>query len=207
MRTQQNEPTKIEQLVEKTMICIVDRSGSMAGEKDKAATKFVKDSFILAQNQGFKTFMIVEFRSDCGNTTTVDFTKETKLVWNVLPSADGTPLYRVLTRELNKKFTGKVLVNVISDGEDTSGGLREAQNAIMKFIKEGQTITFICTEHDAKHFTKIGIPESNIQTYDNTGEGLSNSFEKYQESVENYSKSVSKGLDVTLGFYKSVKND
>lgn len=210
MRTIPNaQPTQPELVeVDKLMVCLVDRSGSMSGTKERSATKFVKDAFLLAQSENFKTFGIVEFTSFYSGQSDNIYDLSKPLLWNPKDSDGGTPLYLEISKLIDKlkDYKGKVLINVISDGEDTEGREKEAKNNIKKFIELGQTITFICRTEDKRRFTAIGIPDDNIQTYDNTGEGLAKTFEVYRGAVQNYSVSVAKGEDVTRGFYKSVKN-
>ena len=203
---QPTQPTQVE--VDKLMICLVDRSGSMEGSKDMAATEFVRDAFLLAQSENFKTFGIVEFTTFSSGQSDNIYDLSKPLLWNPKDSNGRTPLYREISKLIDKlkDYKGKVLINVISDGENTEGGERYVKQDINKFIELGQTITFICTESDKRRFTAIGIPDSNIQTYNNTGEGLAQTFEVYRGAVQNYSVSVAKGEDVTKGFYKTVKN-
>lgn len=207
MRTIPNAPTQPELVgVDTHMICMVDRSGSMNGPKTIAANTFVENSFQTAIEEGFKTFTVVEFNSL--KISDITWNTSGQFDWKPRRANDGTPLYKVLASYLPKflELKGQVLVNVISDGQDTDGGISRAQEMVRKFINSGQTLTFICTETDKRRFTEFGIPDSNIQTYNNTGEGLAQTFEVYRGAVQNYSVSVAKGEDVTRGFYKTVKN-
>ena len=199
-------PQQVE--VEKMMVCLVDRSGSMEGSKEKSATQFVRDAFKLAKSEGFTAFKVVEFSTLLNHCSNKFYDLSKSFDWNSKSSNGKTPLYISISQLITslKDYTGKVLINVISDGEDTEGGLKYVKMRIEEFIESGQTITFICVEKDKINFIKIGVPESNIQTYDNTGKGIENSFRVYKDAVSNYSKSVAKGEDVTRGFYKSVKN-
>jgi uncharacterized protein with von Willebrand factor type A (vWA) domain len=199
--------------VDKLMICLVDRSGSMAGPKDKAATTFVQNTFELAKSEGFKAFGIVEFSTYSVNSSHAMYDLSKPLHWIFKPSNGGTPLYKTLSNLINAQlgigeFKGGILLNVISDGKNTEGGEEQVMRDIKKFKNAGHTITFICTEDDKKRFTAIGVPDDNIQTYDNTGEGLEQTYEIFRGSVQNYSKKVSLGEDVTRGFYsKTIKTN
>ena len=196
------------QEIDKHMICVVDRSSSMQGSKTTAADIFVLKSFQTAKEEGFKTFTVVEFST----RATKSKTWHTNEVFNWYAEHTGgcTPLYFTLAEYLPKylKLKGKVLVNVISDGENTEGGVEKGRKSIQDFIASEQTLTFICTESDAKNFIDFGIPETNIQTYNNTGEGLAQTYEVFRGAVQNYSKLVSLGQDVTRGFYsKTIKTN
>lgn len=201
------------QEVDKLMICLVDRSGSMSGPKDRAATTFVQNTFELAKSEGFKAFGIVEFSTYSWNSSNAIYDLSKPLNWQPRTSDGGTPLYKSLSGLINAQlgtggFKGKILLNIISDGDDTEGGADYVMRDIEKFKKEGHTITFICTESDKRRFTAIGVPDDNIQTYDNTGEGLTQTYEVYRGAVQNYSKSVAVGADVTKGFYsKTIKTN
>jgi uncharacterized protein with von Willebrand factor type A (vWA) domain len=210
MRVDQTTP-EVQPQVDKLMICLVDRSGSMSGPKDRAATEFVQNTFELAKAEGFKTFGIVEFSTYSWNSSNAIYDLSKPLLWHYRSSDGGTPLYKSLSGLISAQlgtggFKGNILLNIISDGEDTEGGANQVMRDIEKFKKAGHTITFICTESDKRRFTAIGVPDDNIQTYDNTGEGLQQTYDVFRSAVQNYSKSVSEGADVTRGFYKSIKD-
>jgi hypothetical protein len=119
--------------------------------------------------------------------------------------------------EAQVKSGERVLVKIFTDGEDTSNGKGEwnATNIVPYINKlinvDYWTITFNCTEKDKFRITKIGIPESNILTHNNTAEDIEKVAIMRRVSTLSYSKSVSEGISADVlvnSFYsKSIDND
>ena len=71
----------------------------------------------------------------------------------------------------------------------------------------GWTVTFVGTEEDVAFVqANLSIADSNTLVHDNSARGVKLSFESYMDNQTNYTKNVSKGIDVTTGFFKNIKN-
>lgn len=190
-------------------VVILDCSGSMQGEKYNAAEQGVREDYKLCQDQGFADYLLVEFSS---NYTEKYYKNWEPITFN--PKFNSTALYStivgVLTKVSNQYSKDeKVLVQIFTDGQDTDSSRYRGDAA--KIIKEcnerGWTVTFVGTQYDV-HFIQLNlnIDSTNTLVHDNTPEGMKMSFETYRGATANYSKNVSRGLDVTTGFFKDIKN-
>ncbi len=196
-------------------IVILDGSGSMGGTKYTNAKKGVWKEIDLCKDLNY-------------SFTLIEFVQEGKIIehfYKVSPDTikkidfDGasgrdTPLYQTIVETIDKLLSSaspsdRFLIKIITDGQNNSGTKSEtdALESIKKAEKNGCTVTFTCVEYDKKYILKIGVDESNIITYDNTGEDLERTMDETRSATILYSKNLSEGKDVTLGFYsKTVTN-
>jgi hypothetical protein len=198
-------------------IIISDASGSMSGGKYKASVQSISTELkLLSQDDNVNyTQTLVEF----------DSSRRKKHFWLTegkeatsfkgIGASGGTPLYitigEVLT-ELESKIkpNDRVLVKVFTDGDDTEYGRGTWDAAklgvyLNKLINVNNwTITFNCTESDKRSVLRIGIPESNILTHNNTAEDIERVSHLRMAATQSYSKSVSAGVsaeELKVSFY------
>jgi uncharacterized protein YegL len=195
---------------------ILDSSGSMSGSKISAAVKGI--------NHGVK-----DLQSD---TNPVDYTytlcdfSEDVIFRQVMTRVHMVPKFEGETRGSTSLFDAigktielitekinpgeKVLVNIYTDGQENSSRLYSA-DIISKNIKScserGWTFTFIGTPSDVAYAQeRLSIKGSNTLVYDGTAKGLEKSFVTNTAARANYSSKVSRGEDVSEGFYKDINN-
>lgn len=104
--------------------------------------------------------------------------------------------------------TQKVLINIYTDGEEnaSTASALTAATAIKAMEEKGILTTFIGTKQDCKIAIKqYHIDESNTLSHDNTEKSLTKAFQSNVRSTITYSTNVAKGLDVSKGFYKTIK--
>lgn len=197
-------------------VIVLDASMSMGGSKYDNAKIAVLREFELSKTLGY-TFSFIEFVHN--NNVITHFLKETPSL-NVerdikFNGATGynTPLYQTIINTLSSLLqdatsNDRFLVKFITDGQENVNGLLKhtALFAIKDAEQRGCTITFTCVEQDKPCILEIGVDESNIITYDNTGEDLERSFQETQSATIRYSKNLIEGKDVTLGFYNKTLN-
>jgi hypothetical protein len=211
--------SKISNTEDKTIIhnvIIADASSSMQGSKYNSSMKSIKAELeeLAKDDKVYFRNWFIEFAGGYGSEIDINFTPR---------GANGnTPLYNTLgiflnQVELNVKVDERVLVKVFTDGADTENG-KGQYNAtnIVAYLKKlidvnNWTITFNCTEQDKFAITKIGVPESNILTHNNTAEDIERVSYMRTASTLSYSKSVSEGVSASSlvgSFYsKSIDND
>lgn len=123
----------------------------------------------------------------------------------------STSLYDAIgvTIELLEKETlkkDKVLINIYTDGEENSSvkyNRTKVEELIRKCQSENYTITFIGTENDTiEVIRRLSIDKSNTLVYDGTGEGLAQSLNITMQARSEYTSKVTKGENVSKGFYK-----
>jgi len=225
MRTQPNKTTfpKNQLLAPKIHnVIILDGSGSMSGnQKYSNACAGIRQNLETCKKEGISTYTFVEF-NDIGNITTHCYLTPLEKVNLTFNGASGyTPLYRTIGQTLDKllidvPLTDKVLVNIFTDGKEEGGDKSKyhKEGVLRNLIKDcesrGFTITFIGTKQDVTFtINNLGIDKSNTLVHDNTGKGVETAFNVQAEATRGYSKRVSKGEDVTLGFYSKtiINND
>lgn len=190
-------------------LALGDASGSMDTfgkyESAKAGVVALRDKAI---ELGYASFTFIEF---AGSTNC--FTQMTPVITGkpikFRGAEGGTPLHRTMTdclgfinKQAKENPNDFYLFNVYTDGGDTENGrfLEDCKKAIQSAPKN-VTITFICTVGDAQFIKIMGVDDSNISTYDNTGDGLTRSIEKTTRSMATYQVRASTGKDVKIGFY------
>lgn len=125
----------------------------------------------------------------------------------------GTALNDSIVRLLDEIILdnpkGKVLVNIITDGEELHSRTH-SDKAVYDKIEQckalGYVITFMGTENDVKGAQRrYNIEASNTIAYDGTSVGLTNSMFSNISATMSYSKAVSDGLEsaeeLTRSFY------
>lgn len=125
-----------------------------------------------------------------------------------------TALYDAIGKtvtSLEKKVSDGELVNVkiFTDGGE-NGSRKYKASGIKKLItskeKVGWTFAFVGTPQDVYNVQRnLAIDSSNTLEYDGTAEGFNKTMIATQDSMESYSKSASRGEDVSRGFYKDIK--
>jgi hypothetical protein len=225
--------SKISNTEDKTIIhnvIIADASSSMQGSKYNSSMKSIKAELeeLAKDDKVYFRNWFIEFAGGYGSEIDIKEHSINKALnkdnINFTPrGANGnTPLYNTLgiflnQVELNVKVDERVLVKVFTDGADTENG-KGQYNAtnIVAYLKKlidvnNWTITFNCTEQDKFAITKIGVPESNILTHNNTAEDIERVSYMRTASTLSYSKSVSEGVSASSlvgSFYsKSIDND
>ncbi len=202
-----NQSTPILTTVGIHNIVILDRSGSMKGEKYYAAVEGIKMDYETCKREGFKSYTFAQF-DDTYDCKTYDFTKELMFLlpegWTALYDA----IYNTLTDTIIPEGD-KVLVKIFTDGEENHSrrSAKEVQQLIKNCEAKGYTITFVGTKHDVRVIQQtLSIDASNTAIHDNTGAGVQKVFRSSAQATSEYTKSISRGEDVTKGFFtKTIK--
>jgi hypothetical protein len=185
-------------------VVILDSSGSMMGDKYDSAKQGIKLDYESCKQEGFTDYLLVEFSVRVRKNL---YSFNQPLVFE--PEFQGTALYSTVYSTLNSILgtipsDEKVLVQIFTDGQDThSAGYRgQAREVIEQFNSKGWTVTFVGTKSDVAYVqSNLSIPDSNTLVHDNTPKGISLSFESYMDNQSTYTKSVTRGEDVTRGFF------
>jgi len=190
---------KVEPVKEIYFIFLLDISASMSGEKYKNAFLGLKQ---LVQG---KKGVIIAFGKDIHL-----YSIENVNVLEKIPLEGSTNLNGAIIRALNiandeYKKGYQVMVNIFTDGGNNvlTSSYVEVNAEIAKAIALKMTVTFTCTDQDRAHVNSLypSIDSSNIQSYKNDAEGVAKAMANTNEKLVTYSVNVSKGLDVTKGFY------
>ena len=190
---------------------IVDCSSSMSGAKLSSAVKGVNNGVSEMKKETLVDYKygLCDFsgRHDC-NITNIKSIKDVSTFefWSRGMTALNDAVVKVLNKIKNEKTPEqKALVNIYTDGEENCSASSDAQ--VKKLVREceanGFTITFIGTERDTRNIIRtFDIKESNTQSYDGTADGLANSMILNASARGTYANKLSKGLDVTVGFFQ-----
>jgi len=140
--------------------------------------------------------------------------------WTPLNQAVGETLEKIIvTREKEFDANVKILVNVLTDGEENysegkwhnaRGGGQLLGQIIKALESQGVTVTFMGAKNEVNYAIDIlNLQSSNTLVHDNTGADILRSYERTVTARQLYSKSVSKGEDVKESFYTKTldKND
>ena len=190
-------------------VVILVSSGSMQGDKYDSARKGIELDYQACKKDGFIDYRLVEFSIQV-RSNLYEFTRNLEFK----PQFWGTALYSTIYSTLNGILSNiptedKVLIQIFTDGQDTdSSEYRvKAKEVIEQCNSKGWTVTFVGTEHDVAFVQRnLSIADSNTLVHDNSARGIKMSFESYMDNQTTYSKNVSKGIDVTTGFFKDIKN-
>lgn len=195
----------------------LDSSGSMSGSKHESAKAGILNDISNCKELGFDSYTLIEF-VQYGRVYTETWT-DLKKAKPDFHSANGgdTPLYHTLGLALMEAFkkydeNDAVLFNVFSDGGN-NGGQGEYNNPtkVSQLIKQaellGWTVTFVGTDSDVQNMIRnLSLDTTNTLVHDNTGRGIEEAFKTNNRATANYSKSVDRGENTTLGFYSKTTN-
>lgn len=195
-------------------VILLDGSASMGGLKYQNARNAILEEIKLCSQLGY-TITVVEM-IEHNKTITHCFKSDPSTVNIKFYGAIGgnTPLYDTVvsvftnlvdTRDSSRKY----LIKVWTDGQNNTGFKTsyDAEKAIKSIENYGNTVTFICTDFDKESVRRMGVDESNIITYNNTGGDLQKKLEITQLKTIDYSKRIAAGEDVTKGFYTKTLNN
>lgn len=194
---------------------VLDASGSMNGEKFNAALSGIN---IGIANLKSDTNPIEYTYTLCDFSDSVLFPQLLKPIIDVRKvsgaTRGSTALFDAIGKTVEKisEAVGpndKVLINIYTDGqENASRTFRAGQisNIIEDLSSKGWTFTFIGTDADVAYAqSMLKFDSSNTLVYDGTATGLEASMIKTNSARVNYSNKVSKGEDVSKGFFKDIK--
>lgn len=189
----------------------MDDSGSMSGAKYRNGVSGIQElvKSIKLDKLTNNTISIVDLNR--GRVFWMKTPSEVKYIGH--NSLGGTPLFKTIGQTIEDLLkvvgkTHKVLLNIVTDGDDTDGfGRFKDLPQTLKLVQEKHnfTVTFVGTEYDVQRSQRnLNIDASNTLVHDNTGAGMTKAFAKTISSRQSYSASVSEGRDVSVGFYKEV---
>jgi hypothetical protein len=198
------------------IVDILDSSGSMYGPKINAAIKGINHGVKDLQtdkNPVSYTYTLCDFSEDI-------IFRQVMTRIHMVPLFEGetrgsTSLFDAIGRTIElvgEKWNKgeKVLVNIYTDGQENSSRHFTADkiDTLIKSWSEcGWTFTFIGTANDVAYAqSRLSIKDSNTLVYDGTAKGLEKSFVANSTARSNYSSKVSRGEDVSEGFYKDINN-
>jgi len=192
-------------------VIILDGSGSMSGSKFNNSTKGIKKEldYMMSDKTINWTSTIQKFSDSKANNynpyfLTSVFNSDIDLGY----AAGGTPLHHtiisIIKQLIPKVGKDKVLIKIYTDGEDTDNRkyLSECRQIIRNLDKSQFTVTFVGTKIDVVNIIKdLELDESNTLVIENSGAGFDKAFTKSMASTVTYATKVSKGEDVSTGFY------
>ena len=198
-------------------VFIIDASGSMSGGKYERAISGVNELLVsISQDTDTNnTVTVVEFESSSIKRR-LDAVTKIPSKYKGMGTGGSTPLNQALGETLEyivgvrkDKFdeSDKILVNVLTDGEENSSYGKYANKELLgEYIKEleskGVTVTFIGTKKEVAYAVNhLSMDISNTMVHDNTAADITRSFGDTVLARKAYSKSVSRGEDVKKSFY------
>lgn len=184
-------------------IYLIDQSSSMAKDnKIGTISERLPVEMQAALVSTDATFSIIAFNSVAKVLTT-----RSSVPVNHQYLAEGmTNLHGAIVKALSLVEKGEhTLIKIFTDGDNNiyEYSLQHVKNLIDKLPKE-VTVTFICTVQD-QYLALRYVDESNVMTYDNTGKGLEVVLDKYIVGTATYSNNITRGMDVSKGFFKDIK--
>jgi hypothetical protein len=196
------------------VVDVLDSSGSMNGAKIKAAIKGINFGVKDLQSHGNPvdyTYTLCDFSEDI-------IFRQVMTRIQMVPKFEGetrgsTALFDAIGKTVEKIKESwnpgeKVLVNIYTDGQENSSrhfSAEKISSTIKSCSESGWTFTFIGTPEDVKYAQeRLSIKDSNTLVYDGTAKGLEKSFVTNSVARSNYSSKVSRGEDVSEGFYKDI---
>lgn len=192
-----------EKVLEFLPILVLDSSLSM-DTKYKAASEGLQKL-----GKEFQEGIFIEF-SELDRIEILDF--KNGIIPNRFHRGGATALNETILKVFDKiqQIGKKCLINIFTDGGNNEHGTCNTPKAkvlIQKLIEQQHTFSFVCTKEDLNTIKNTyGVPESNILTYENNAEGVSQAFKMSIDATRMYKSSLAKGEDVTLGFYSKVLN-
>lgn len=196
------------------VIDVIDCSGSMSGPKVNNAIQGINSGVYEMKKETLVDYKyaICDFagRGDCNVSPIKDIKDVSPFRFTTRGmTALNDAVANVLTKAKGEKTPEqKVLVNIYTDGGENNSRVsqREVKELVNECEANGFTITFIGTEQDTRDIINdYNIKESNTQSYDGTARGLQESMVMNMNARGSYADKLSKGLDVTVGFFKEVK--
>lgn len=199
-------------------VFIVDASGSMdQNNKYDIAISSLNEllSDIKSDPDTNNTVMIVEFEGKRIETR-IPFGSSVPSEYRGMGTGGMTPLNQAIGEtlesvlKLRANSDDKVLVNIFTDGgenQSRNNGSKYANNNLLSsFIKQceikGFTITFIGTQNEVDYAVNmLSMDMTNTMVHDNTASSVKASLDVTRSARMMYSKSVSKGENVTKSFY------
>lgn len=218
-----SEPISSVPLIE--MYDLVDSSGSMSAKvgdlsKYEAAVQGINTKFTELSKDKNAIYLVsgVEFGSHNYNALVYEkrywkADMKPALVKSFKHLHSGTALNDSIVRLLDEIILsnpkGKVLVNIITDGEELHSRSNSDYMVFQKIEQckaLGYVITFMGTEADVQGAQRrYNIEASNTIAYDGTSQGLKMSMFSNIAATTSYSKAVNDGLEsqeeLTRGFY------
>lgn len=206
------EPVQKEEIPTIHNIHILDNSGSMNGDKFNNAKKGIKAEIDELKKSNIAIFKqtFAHFKGWDSTPSISDFYVDIdNFTFNDSLSANcATPLYSTIVETLSKvdlSLSDKVLVKIFTDGKDNrsdDSDLRKAKELVELFNQNGNTVTFVGTKYDVEYIKReLSISDSNTLVHDNTARGVAEAFKETINATVSYTKAVSRGEDVTEGFY------
>jgi len=218
MRVNFNKPESVS-TDKKTVhnIVILDSSGSMGGDKWKAAVEFVNNEMKEYVNQDIVNvlFSTIIFSSR-NQIRTVQWRESSPIAIDADKNFMGnmTALNDAIYQTLDKKDIDdgcQVLVKIFTDGNENGSinNNRTVSELVKECILKGYTITFSGTQGDVETAKRLyGIDDSNTFVHTNTADSIADYGQQTRVITMSYFKSVAKGEDVTTGFYsKTINNE
>lgn len=197
------------------VVDILDASGSMSGEKYRAAVTGINMGVANLKKDTAPvdyTYTLCDFSND------IIFRQTTENLVNVGvfkgQTRGATALYDAIGDSVDAvknvfKDGDKVLVNIYTDGQENSSRRFRAQgiaSLIEELSKCGWTFTFIGTQYDVEYAQRnLKFDISNTLVHDNTGAGITGSMVTNSVARSAYSAKVVAGEDVSKGFYKDIE--
>ena len=193
------------------IVDIADKSGSMAGGKDRATVTGINkglnelrtnvdgvnytytycrfDSVVYVEQVAVHPDKAQDIRERTGGMTAL---------WDAIGMT-------VVALKPHVKEGDKVLINIYTDGEENSSkkyNSRDIKEMITDLSAKGWTFTFIGTEYDVNTIVaKINIHISNTRSYDGTAAGLQASMHTNSVSRSKYVQKVKNKEDVSVGYF------
>lgn len=194
-------------------IHILDRSGSMAGERKLLnAIDGINSEIEDLQSKHFKNIKvgIVSFGDSVEELNITDLHNVNKpsyytMGMTALNDAIGETLTSLIPL-IDKD--SRAVVKIFTDGGENAS-IRFTSSAAAKKIKEAKdnniTVVFVGTEMDVNNATNLyELDESNTLVHDNTAESISRVYTSMSKATVNYSNTVSAGGEVLTGFFKDI---
>ena len=184
------------------IVDIADKSGSMAGGKDRATVTGINKGLaeLRTNKDGFDSQVYIE--QVAVHPDKAHDIRERTVGMTALWDAIGMTVQAL---ELKVAIGDKVLVNIYTDGEENSSrkfNSSAIRELIDKYSLQGWTFTFIGTEHDvAEVIKRVNIKKSNTLTYDGTAEGLSRGMSTNSISRSNFVAKAKAGEDTSFGYF------
>lgn len=220
---QSKTPVSTEKKITVWDVYVLDCSGSMGrvnshGSKLNVATEGVWENIEHSRKEQNTDNKVVVTLFDSRIETMIEGDKSLSTLDHLKDKATRFGLMTALNDAIGKTITNiknnmskgdKVIFKVFTDGGEnnstsyTTIGIR---TLIAKLEKQGWTFTFVGTKEDTRAAIQdYNLESSNTLTHDNTAKGFEKVMATTQVAMANYSTNLSRGLDVSKGFFKDVE--